>query len=336
MSLESRDSREMWWTVALEATLFFSLPGWAFSANRAWPANCPIVFTLAVLAGASLATALCHFAPALWARKHNLPWPVAFCLAAGAASSFAWTILINPRGLTSLILVLVMLAIAWNSRSCRIATLFCLVFGVTLLVVLFLRQSTGLWIHNPHLSSEENMGNNTSVFVGMLAAAAPAAILAMRIGRTAPSARHIWWSAAAGIWVPSVAAMTIASLAMMGGTRLHWVPSLLSGYSWAFVPISGITRFLPTVATIGTILVYATCIKEVTRTWSTKGQFAAAFLWAACLAGTIAHILTYRGPLRIAMPEYYVWSSGILIGCVLIGLWSLIERANSFSASSNK
>ena len=71
--MESRDSREMWWTVALEATLFFSLPAWTFSANRAWPANHPFVFALAVLAGASVATALCHIAPAFWARKHNLP-----------------------------------------------------------------------------------------------------------------------------------------------------------------------------------------------------------------------------------------------------------------------
>jgi hypothetical protein len=203
-------------------------------------------------------------------------------------------------------------------------------------VLLFVRQWSGLWIQNSYFSSEANMGDNTSVFVGMVAAAAPAAILATKIGRMVPSARHIWWSATVGIWIPSVTATTLSSLAVMGGTRLHWVPSLFIGYSWAFVPFSGVMRFLPAVATIGTVLVYATCIKEVTRKWSVKGQIAGAFFWIGCLAATLNHAFNYRGPLRIVMPEYYVWSFGIVIGCVVIGVWILIERASLVNASSHR
>src|ERR1700735_3973649 len=99
MSTESRDSREMWWTVALEATLFVSLPALVFSSDRSSPANHPFVFALTVLAGASVATALCHLAPAFWARGHHLPTPVAICVAAGAASSFEWVILFQGIGL---------------------------------------------------------------------------------------------------------------------------------------------------------------------------------------------------------------------------------------------
>jgi len=58
----SRD-RELWFTVALEAALFFSLPTWALS-DGGWPGNGLLSFVPAVFIGSSIALVLCHIVPA--------------------------------------------------------------------------------------------------------------------------------------------------------------------------------------------------------------------------------------------------------------------------------
>ena len=58
--------REVRWTVATEAALFFSTPCWWLSTGRVWPSKAPLQFSLAVLTGATAALILCHMAPALY------------------------------------------------------------------------------------------------------------------------------------------------------------------------------------------------------------------------------------------------------------------------------
>jgi hypothetical protein len=51
---------ELWWTVALEAALFFSVPSWLLTVEPAWPADNPARFALSVFVGASAAFLVCH------------------------------------------------------------------------------------------------------------------------------------------------------------------------------------------------------------------------------------------------------------------------------------
>jgi hypothetical protein len=51
--------------VTLEAALFFSLPTWLYAVDAAWPANNPVWFGVALIAGASLALVVCHVLPAV-------------------------------------------------------------------------------------------------------------------------------------------------------------------------------------------------------------------------------------------------------------------------------
>ena len=69
VSDRAEDSRlGVWWNVALEATLFFSLPTWLWTVDPAWPTNNPIRFAVILAVGALGAMILCHVAPAFWSR----------------------------------------------------------------------------------------------------------------------------------------------------------------------------------------------------------------------------------------------------------------------------
>lgn len=82
------NGRNFWWLVALEATLFFSLPCWEFTAIWAAPISHPARFGVALVVTAAVATFSCHVGPALFAarfggRLRRITWVVLVWLSVG-------------------------------------------------------------------------------------------------------------------------------------------------------------------------------------------------------------------------------------------------------------
>lgn len=85
---------ELYWIVATQAALAFSVPTWALTVDPAWPSYS---FPAAVLLGATTALIVCHVLPAMCAPTlplllesrvgRVLRWPIAAALGLGAAGS---------------------------------------------------------------------------------------------------------------------------------------------------------------------------------------------------------------------------------------------------------
>ena len=61
--------REVWWLLALEATLFLSLPFWESTAPWAEPIGKPYRFSISLIFAATAAMFACHLGPASLATK---------------------------------------------------------------------------------------------------------------------------------------------------------------------------------------------------------------------------------------------------------------------------
>jgi hypothetical protein len=280
--------------VALETTLFFSLPGWLLFADDAWPVTDLSAFLQTILVGAFLAMLLCHVCPALWVRDCNVL----------EIPRVSRTLALLPRVWLLLGAALALVYVArfvggmffmmrWSDPIARISheliaaacsmgaaavvfsgprllrgiALLAVTIGAGVLVALFLAQWPGLWIRNPQLSTESGLNNSSSVMAGILLAAAPAVVLAARVGRMRVSTRKIWLTGLVGVAGPVVLAVLLASLAKVGGVRLHWKPSIpiefISAFwGWhefplkALVPLAGVTA-------IGPVLVCALWIRDL-------------------------------------------------------------------------
>jgi hypothetical protein len=342
------------WTILLEASVFFSLPAWMLVSYHAWPANDPYLFGLAVILGATLALVLCHVTPAICARR--LPgitnnrfgklasWPIATWLCAGAAVSLGqvsqvagWLLTTwvgvphrDVAAIATMVAVAVLSAtLAWVgiARQRISAGVFC-GLGFGLLAGLFLWQWDGLWVRNSSLVSEAPLsGVPANVIYSMLTAAVPASVLAVRIGRLGVSTRKIWGSGLAGLWVPLVASATLASLAKMAGTQLHWRPSLsIEFFPYAMVgpqdmrlrqtvwTLAGLTALAPAV-------VCAIWIRDLTQAWMWKWKGAAVAVALGALALTFG--LTSHTFNTIYLPS---WSGSVLAASCLLGLSCVIFR----------
>jgi hypothetical protein len=210
--------------VALEAALFFSLPCWIMTVDPAWPGDNPWQFTLSLLIGASSAVVLCHLIPAVSEPSIELLWKtragrvllfsLAIWLSFGAAAALfkmaaltgsmlvlwqdspfgdvhhqAWRLL--AWGIT-VACVLASLVAAATPRWSHLVGSMCLGVGVSLAVASFITQYSALNSTNPQIQSEDGLGDSaSSVTSGMLLASAPAAILALRIGRLRLSFRKL-------------------------------------------------------------------------------------------------------------------------------------------------
>jgi hypothetical protein len=339
-------------TILLEASVFFSLPAWMLISYHAWPANDPYEFGLAVLLGATLALVLCHVTPAICARR--LPGitnnrfgrlallPIAAWLCAGAAISLgqisqvagdlltSW-VDIPHRGTaattTMIALGVLSVTLAWvgTARQRILAEVFC-GLGLGLLAGLLFWQWDGLWARNSYLTSEEPLSGVPARVIGsMLAAAVPASVLAVRIGRLGVSTRKIWGSGLAGLWMPLVASATLASLAKMAGTRLHWRPSLFIEFvPWAMVGPQD-TRLLQTVwalaglTALAPAVICAMWIRDLTQAWTWKWKGATVAVALGGLALTFG--LTSHTFDTIYPPS---WSGSVLAGSCLLGLFCVV------------
>jgi hypothetical protein len=258
VSDRAEDSRlGVWWNVALEATLFFSLPTWLWTVDPAWPTNNPIRFAVILAVGALGAMILCHVAPAFWSRELSFGdhrfrvlrllagvWccagaAVLFGKVAGAMWLVFWYWYPDVTWGSKLLIVgfaTIVAVVGWgNIRAQRIAILVFLAMSVGLVLIMFTLQLPGLHTRNAQLNSEAALDDPAQMLVGFFIAAAPASVLAARIGRSGVRSRTIWRTGLVGIWLPLVASVTLVSLAKIGGMRLYWKPSVPIEFIFAMV-----------------------------------------------------------------------------------------------------
>jgi hypothetical protein len=241
------------------------------TSDHSWPGDEPLHYAAAVLTGATAALVLIHVIPAFCAGtllelfQHRVgrivAWLAAAWFSVGAAVSLArmsramgsmfvlWRDVgflgqsRDPWRAISIFLmlacVLISLVIAWQ-RSQRHGPLiaFALILGVLITLASLGAQAPGMRAKNPHWVSEKGFNDPLNVAEGVLLAAAPASILALRIGRMGVSPARIWQTGLCGVWVPLVTSAVVISLAKMYGARLYWKPSLpvdtSYAYSWMF------------------------------------------------------------------------------------------------------
>ena len=258
MSDHAEDSRlGVWWNVALEAALFFSLPTWLWTVDPAWPTNNPLRFAAILAVGALGAMILCHVAPAFWSRELSFGgsrYKVLRLLAIVWCCAGATLLFGRLAGVSTLVhgywypdpdltggpklpivaFTTIIAAVGWANRKVqRIAIMAFLAMSVSLVLIMFTLQLPGLHTRNAQLNSEAALDDPAQMLLGFFIAAAPASVLGGRIGRSGASTRTIWRTGLAGVWLPLVASVTLVSLAKIGGMRLYWKPSLPIQFSLA-------------------------------------------------------------------------------------------------------
>jgi hypothetical protein len=223
----------------------------------------------------------------------------------------------------AVICVLASLAIAGNRRWQRPVIAVCVSVGVCLSLAALFAQSSGLQTANPQMASEIGLNAPFSIVEGMLISAAPAAILALRIGRMGLSRRRVMWAGLWGVWFPLLASVALVSLAKMCGARLYWKPSLPIGFTYAFVWLLQVTdrlaAFLCSLAVtiLGPCVVCAVWVLDLTRDWVWRWPkflvLAAIAITAYAITSSFVWALYYR---------YWLWS--IVGACTLLGLARLM------------
>lgn len=166
------------------------------------------------------------------------------------------------------------LVAAATPRWSRLASIVCLGVGVSLAAAGFITQYPALNSINPQMQTEDGLGDSSSsVARGMLLASAPAAILALRIGRMRLSFSKVVSTGFWGVWLPVMASVTLVSVAKMCGVRLYWKPSLPLDSTWAFEWLSRtadltVIVLWPLAATLaGPLLVLAIWITDISHKW---------------------------------------------------------------------
>jgi hypothetical protein len=345
--------RELRWIVTLEAALFFSIPCWALSTDRAWPSDAPWQFAFAVLAGASTALILCHITPAMcessirsfWLSRWGgaLRWPIAAWFSLGAMASLIqlahltgsmfvlWqdaSYLSQPvwRSLAvivALICIAGSLATVVNRNWSRPVIIASLTVGVCLSLAGVIAQSSGLQTTNPHMISEVGLNDPYSIAKGMFLSATPAAILALRLGTMQLPPRKIVWTGVIGVWLPLLASVALVSVAKMAGARLYWKPSLPIEFTYAFVWLFQATnRLIPllwpvAVTVLVPCIVCAVWIVDCVSNWAWSWPKLFALTALAAVGYVIASSFVWT-----LYCSYWLWS--IALGCVFLGLARLM------------
>ena len=325
-------AREWWWLVALEATLFLSISCWELTATWAEPLHYPLRFASIVLGGATLATLAFHIGPALLARRDlpRLPFlwlVVGLWLGLGYAERIVmtarmWIVMIDWSGtsrisVTALALAIILLALSCSRRAQRIATVSLLALGALLLLAGLATSWHGLRVQRTPF--QEPLQLDRLLLKGILLSAAPAIVISWRIGRVAESARKIWISGFAGVWLPLTVAITIASVACQGGAALTPGGSLVRSSVSAFVGLKdlrpGVVLKSLALTLLGPALLSCVCLHELSAKWRGQHRFwliplAAALLTVAAAAN---QFVTEGFWSEFARPAYQTWVLTILI-----------------------
>lgn len=293
--------------IVLEAALFFTLPAWILTVNPTWPGAHPFQFVLALLTGASAAFLFCHLIPAICEPAiailgttypgRVLLFGVSVWLSIGAAAALfevaniAGSMLVLYRHLPvgaqthrpwgwiaqsiAVLCVLLSLVVTTVPRLCRVVAWLSLGAGLSLGIGSLVAQYDAVYFTNPQMQSEDALRESPMrIAGGMLLASAPAAIIALRIGRMRPSLSQVVAAGFWGVWLPAIASTALISVGKMLGARLHWKPSLPLDFTWAFVWISAATDqtavFLwPLAVTCSaSLLISAMWVTDISRNWA--------------------------------------------------------------------
>ena len=282
-----KPSREYWWLIGLEATLFFSLPCWENTARWSRPAANPLQFTAFVISAATIAMLCCHIGPAMFAAKfgarpHLAWWIPAIWLSAGYLEWLGTVRTLGPhvywphilRRPIEIALVFAVLAVitlvAWIGPAWKYAGVACLAFSIGVLTWCTATSWPGLWVDNPHFDfAGEPAAHDWLLVKGMLLSAAPAFLIGWRLGRVESRPFQVWMSGILGLWLPIVVSVTLASLAAMAGVRAHYRPSLPGGFYWAMQGSHGRLEpsaiVLVSLTFLGPALLAAVCLNEFAR-----------------------------------------------------------------------
>lgn len=342
--------------VTLEAALFFSLPTWLYAVDAAWPANNPVWFGVALIAGASLALVVCHVLPAVCGPPvlsflhSRVPRAIriafSFWFSVGAAVSLAqmarttgglstgWrddTVSWEIATIAAITCIFCSLWVAWRAPYLqRLVAGFCLIVGVCLVFFAVWVNWPGLFVRNRQLISEDSLGSPVSVARGMLVAATPAIALALRAGTLRLTTKRICLTGLMGVWLPLVLSVSACSVAKMCGARLAWKPSVPIGSLFAFVWLTKITNdpvhFLWPLglSCVGPCIVYAIWIQYLTTELSWKWQKPVALF----LLAIAAYVLMSPEPWSLYYP-YPIWYWSIISSVGILALMSLFLRLRS-------
>jgi hypothetical protein len=259
---------ELWWLASLEAILFLSLPCWESTAIWAVPVGHLLRFSVGLIGGATVAMLCCHVGPALFAARLRgqrpvLKWIVLAWLSLGCLEWLGTMARAEPfclpvssalpdylRGWSAFWIPGVFLAIVttavWARSWWKGLVVIGLLLGVGILLWGLSMNWPGLWVRNQFSFEPDHVD---WLFVkGVLLSAAPAVVVAWRIGRIEPRLERIWLSGLTGVWLPLVLSVGMASLATEAGMNLHWRPSHSRDFTYALVGPHG--RLEPSVLTL--------------------------------------------------------------------------------------
>jgi hypothetical protein len=175
---------------------------------------------------------------------------------------------------------------------------------------------------------------------GLLLNAAPAVVIAWRIGQLSLPTARIWWSGAVGIWLPAVLAVGVASLATDAGGNLHWRPSLPVGFYWACQGPEGLNEAVVTLAgftLVAPILVCGMSIRTLASVWSGhRAWWIAPFALYAAVAASDRSLEPWFGLQATGLQvtgfsrPHQLWAASVLLlggAALILGLKQRIHAA---------
>ena len=258
------------WLVALEAGLFFSGVCWETTASWAAPTYEPVPFALALVAAATVGMLTCHVGPAFYASRFAVPGWVMAWLAFGYLE-WLWgmgEVAVQTFGVGQFAAMAAFVLAGYFRPVWRTVLFVSLSVSVGILGWSLQAQWRGIRATNPYFGS----GQETlfeSFTPGVLLAAAPAVVIAWRIGKVRPEAKSIWWSGILGVWLPALVAVAVASVATDAGGTLYWHPSgIPRGIHWA---LQGAERISWTAVVLTCATMLAPAILSLQALWELNG-----------------------------------------------------------------
>ncbi len=300
--------RQIWWLTALEAILFFSLPCWQSAAIWIRPVGHPLRFGISLTLTAAIATFSFHVGPALFATRLGYRWsrPTSVLLVWLGVGYVEWLgslartetefVRIVPGWLAALgtgpwrvaaialpiMFLAVVTTVVWVRSWWKFVVVVGLLLGLGILVWALVTTWKGLWIRNRYFPYDrvdwsfiKDLDDLDWAFVkGTLLSAAPAIVVGWRIGRIEPRPARVWLSGFAGVWLPLVLSVTMASSATQAGVNLYYRPSLPRDFYWALLGRHGQLEASVIIFTLLTLfspaLVGAFSLREIAPDWGRR------------------------------------------------------------------
>jgi hypothetical protein len=191
----------------------------------------------------------------------------------------------------------------------------------------------GLWVRNAHVTHEP-VQLDWFVVKGILVSAAPAVVIAWRIGRIQPEPRRIWFSGLVGVWLPLVVSVAMASLATQAGANLYWRPSLFRGFNWALLGPHGRLEHGVQVLVCWTFLLPAiVCmisLRHLVPAWTRREKIWLVPIAAGLLVcGWTSVFASYEGiHYDFSTPTHEYWAGSLVLLGAAAGAYSMWGRAS--------